>query len=223
VFQDTAPASFPVDVFPAGAKVVVAAVGATRAGVVAAAPSFASTNFTRHIRRLTEAGWIDQRGALGGFSNPRAVNTRLCRGQQAIDIALYPREAGGSYLRVTTQPPEPCRTDRPSPFRDTAMPLLLPPPGVWSPGSGGGGGNDTRHFGSQLISREKLAPVTAHFVDQMTKSDWPIAGRVTDDLMSVSLHRSKTTSGDAITSVVSLTAVPEAGMIDAWLRIIRHN
>ena len=221
--QDAAPDGFPSDVLPAGAKVIaVASVPPAQTFLIAVAPAFDATQFAPHLQRLVDAGWIDEVGFLGGFRNPRGLGTQLCHGQQEVDVLLTPRDAGGSYLMVHTGPPG-CRPSRDLPLRDTALPVLLPPPGVWSHGSGVGVGVDSQHFGTQLVGRERLAPVAAHFLDQMTKSGWPTVARIADDVMSVSLHRSKTSRGDAVTAVLSVADVSEAGMLDAWLRIIRNN
>ena len=165
---------------------------------------------------------MGNRALSGAFSLGRFANTEVCRGTESAELRFSPRDAGGVYVRASVKDASPCRRLPSRPFRDVAVPVLFHPPGASSrSGGSGGGGLESQHHGIRLTTTETLSAIAADYVDQMTKSGWPLDCRVTDTEMSVSRHRVTVASGKPITAVLSLVKVPDEPTIDASLRLVR--
>ena len=70
---------------------------------------------------------------------------------------------------------------------------------------------------------ESVASLASHYVDLMTKSAWPLAGRVDDAGMSVTRHGSTTASSEPITAILSVMPLAGTSSVDLWLRVVRHS
>jgi hypothetical protein len=213
------PPEFPRDLLPAAAATGVVAVAPNRTTVVAIASTLALEGAAKFVRGLATAGWLGDGPPLGGFVRAHLVYGSVCRAPQSALLRFVPRAAGGTYVRASVS------TDRcgrgGSPFLDVAMPMLAHPPGASVPSIAGGGGLDSHHWGMRITSGLPLAQLATYYVDQMSKSDWPLAGRVADAECVVTRHRSATISGEPVHAVLTLCTLPGEATIDAWLRVMR--
>ena len=102
--------------------------------------------------------------------------------------------------------------------------MLVPPPANarWTAGSGGGG-LEASHWAMRVDTTQSVASIASHYADLMTKSGWPLAGRVDDAGMSVTRYGSTTASGEPITAILSVMPLAGTPSVDLWLRVVRHS
>jgi len=221
--QSTMPPEFPQELLPAGATVGIAAVSKSMVTVVATAPTFSMTSITRHVRALAGTKWLDSGLTLGGFAIGSGVLAEVCQEPKAATLRFSPRESGGVHVRVAVSSPGPCERTAVRPLEDVALPLLFSPPGTGIGSTSGGGGLEAHHWRTRLDTTESVASLASHYVDLMTKSAWPLAGRVDDAGMSVTRHGSTTASSEPITAILSVMPLAGTSSVDLWLRVVRHS
>ena len=222
VIQSALPTGFPKELLPSGAKVEVVAVASTLVTVVASAPKFEMATVTKHLRSLVSTGWQDSGIIFGGFMNEGLFTPEICRGSEIARFRFTRREAGGAFIRLSVSNPDPCSVPA-RPFADVALPMLFHPPRAVVSGTASRSGPDSYLTQVRLPAPLGVPGTSAYYIDLMIKSGWPLQGRVESEGLSVSRHRSATTSGDPLTAILAIVQTPgDAGSADGWLRVVRH-
>ncbi len=108
------------------------------------------------------------------------------------------------------------------------MPVLLPPSGLTATGGfGGGGGID--EFTSRMRLDTTAAPqtpqaVATHYAQQLETLGWKVEGRASDSGALALVRMSTTTkTGDAVTAVLTITALPGTPYLDLRLQAVRNK
>jgi hypothetical protein len=218
--QRTMPADFPKDLLPTGAITGTVAVTSDQMTVVATAPALSPAAASKFVQELAAAGWRLDDTSFGGFYSRASLYVTVCRARQTALLRFVPREGSGTYVRASVSTGGCGRSGR-VPFVDVAMPLLPNPPGASASTVTGGGGFDSHNWSMRLGSALSLPDLATYYVAEMSKSEWPLAGRVADAELVVTRHRSTTISGEPVHAVLALLKVPGGPTVDAWLRVVR--
>jgi hypothetical protein len=219
------PAGFPIEVLPRGTDVGVSAVServTTVAGTV--------TNEIDRLaeeQRLTKAGWTSSMPRSIGFASTAAEQPlALCKGTQFLTLHVYPRPAGGQFVRasVTTEPRRSCAPRPTMSFPDLQLPVLTPPEGVRSYPSGSGSSLDAMDARARL--EKKITPEAAakHYAAQMEAAGWTLQGiTVAGADFAVARFVTRSTLGDDITGFITITSLTGVEEMDLLLHVVRNK
>jgi hypothetical protein len=221
------PADFPKDLLPAGTEVAVSAVSDRGTTIVGIASGLSATDRARLDQALSAAGWISAGPRVRGFTmNTADMPTSICRGSDFASVALIPRPEGGSYVRASNVK-DPRRSCQPRPemsFTDVNIPALPPPPNSKAYGGGGGGSLDQMYSSTRLETTFSLAALASHYTALFTAAGWQIEGRtIEEERLSVTRFSTKSTNGDPITAILTITSFRNSSLIDLAVRIVRDR
>ena len=223
-----APEDFPKDLLPPGTAIGASAISDRATVVVGTNADLTTAGRAREPMRLASIGWNNVMPVRRGFtSGPGDFPLSVCRDVDFASVTFVDRPAGGSFVRVTLTK-DPRRSCVPRPdlgfnFPDVPIPSLIAPPGARVTGGGGGGGNDEMYSRTVLDTAMTAQAVMAHYSAQFEAAGWKIDSRANDD-NNVCVTRFAITSriGDAVTAVVTVTALKGTTRFDLTLSVIRN-
>jgi hypothetical protein len=229
-----APAGFPAELLPPGAKPLISTVSRTGMMVIAEAPNLTS-EAARMEGQLTAAGWTAparygppaQRGLLS--SAPSQGATMWCRGDRYASISTSPRPEGGSYVRISVNDASrggPCapmpQSSLGSFFADVDLPLLFPPPG--SQATGGTNSSSGLDFHDQRLRLQttlSLADVLQHYRSQLEKHGWKYQSQAIAEGLGMVRFSLTSSKNEPVVAILRLTAVPGDPPLEVGLHLVR--
>src|SRR5262245_58869457 len=167
-----APQTFPIDLLPPGSEIGAAGVSDRGMVVVGVAPDFNEAGRWKEMTRLEALGWGAMTLMPRGFLPTSASATQtVCRGGDLAILAVVPRSARGSFVRVslTREPGRSCpvRPPMPSGMADVGIPAMFAPEGTKLRPSGGGGSNDASYVSGRLESPLAMRDIARHYIPQL--------------------------------------------------------
>lgn len=237
-----APAGFPPELLPPGAKPLISTVTRSNTMVIAEAPDLPA-GLPRLERQLSAAGWTvsprsmpqtQQRGLLS--TPPSGASSLWCNGSRYASVMVFPRPAGGSYVRASVSdpslitPPAPMSPCTPmtqpmqmSSFADVDMPLLFAPAGSRALGFGGmsGGGGDAYDQRLRLETTLALPEVLTHYRAQIEKHGWTFQSQAVADGIGVVRFSVMSIKQELMAATFTVTAVPGTPPLEIALRLVR--
>ena len=221
--QPDAPATFPVDLLPGGARVIAASVSESRTLALALAPALQVAELPKFAAGLTKSGWLT--AGFPTFLNASLTSARLraCRDSSSALMEFLPRSGGGYHVRVTlTASSAPCRQRYPE-FAGIVMPLLVLPASATMPGWGERVSAAPTFESSGNLHTVVIPSVLAtDFADQMLAQGWKPGGTAGQpNSFSAARFTASGSTGSPTTSVLVLTTLPGRTLVDAWVRVLR--
>lgn len=243
----------PADVVPRGARVLGSLssrpvmTGEPRGSstvimIVGSFPEDAVAQYTSHLDRT---GWTQPPGfgQRGGFAATRTSRpTSFCRDSLFVIVSATLRPSGGAHLRLqfspTTPQYSPCDIERRYPGGRPAddeiqLPLLLPPPGARSIGSGesmggnmssGGDGSATRASHTTLDAPLTPSEILAHYASQLKAAGWTPGAPTSNSESGLQVLTSRDVRGRTLRAVLTAMVVPDGAAPnerDVGLRVVR--
>lgn len=236
-----APDGFPPELLPRGAKPLISTVSRSGTMLIAEAPEL-TPDLTRLEQPLIAAGWTisprsaaqPQRGLLGA---PAQGSSLWCNGSRFASVMVFPRLAGGSYVRISVSdsaltpqpaPMSPCTPiNQPAPipwFADIDMPLLFPPAGSRAVNSGvgmGGGAFDSYDQRLRLETTLTLPEVLQHYRAQIEKHGWTFQSQAVAEGIGVVRFAVPSTKKEPVAATLTVMAVPGPPPIEIGLHLVR--
>ena len=221
--QPDAPATFPTDLLPGGAKVIAASVAESRTTALALAPALQVAELPKFAAGLTKSGWLTT--GFPTFLNASLTWARLraCRDPSSAQMEFLPLSGGGYHVRVTLTPSSaPCRQRYPE-FAGIVMPLLVLPASATMPSWGERVSAAPTFESSGTLHTVVIPSVLAtDFADQMVAEGWKPGGTAGQpNSFSAGRFTANGSTGSAITSVLVLSTLPGRTLVDAWVRVLR--
>jgi hypothetical protein len=221
--QPDAPATFPTDLLPGGARIIAASVSESRTTALALAPALQVAELPKFAAGLTRSRWLTT--GFPTFLNASLTWARLraCRDTSSVQMEFLPRAGGGYHVRVTlSSSSAPCRHRYPE-FAGIAMPLLVLPASATMPGWGERVSAAPAFESSGSLHTAVIPSVLATDLgDQMTAEGWRPGGTAGQpNSFSVARFTAPESSGTPVTSFFLLTTLPGRTMVDAWVRVLR--
>lgn len=223
----SAPADFPLDVLPPGTAVGAATVSERATVVVGINPTLAAAQQQAYGRTLVDHGWTATGPPLRGFVRTSTLRpVSVCRDRDYVSLALVPREAGGSYVRVvlTRDPRRPCVARPTFSLSDVVIPPLTPPAGAQVASIGGNGSLDAYFSYARLQSNMSARDVADYYAKQLITAGWRAAGRTRDvDGMGVARLTGTSRAGAPVSALLLVTPLKDSSpaTLDLFLRVMR--
>lgn len=233
------PAGFPAALAPAGARVVGSLAHRREQSAVFALPQPCPEAAAAYARTVEAAGWtrppsfgmmMERRGFLpagmGASPGPPAL---FCQGGRLLTFSTFPREGGGSHLKVEVQPAHAHSSCNPEVARRFEGPRIeFPVPALYAPE-----GAELREMGMGTVSDDyqelqarlgtPMAPaeLVAHYAAQLRQAGWTAGGTSAGEGVAVQTFARRDASGQGWHAVLAAVAVPGSDRRDLSLRITR--
>jgi hypothetical protein len=231
------PADFPAALAPAGARVVGSLSRRGEQTVVFALPQPCPEAAAAYRRTVEGAGWtgppssgmIEPQGFLPPAMGTAGPSSLFCQGERILHFGTFPREGGGSYLRLTFHSAiehSPCSRQMArgpeSYWREFPVPALHAPENVEFRGGGmSGAGDDFRETGARVGTPMPPAELLAHYAAQLRQAGWTPAGTSAGEGVALQTFVRRDASGQSWHAVLSAVALPGSDKRDLSLRITR--
>lgn len=229
-----APAGFPAELVPSGAKPLIGTTTPTNVTVIAEAGNQAF-DVAGFDRQLAAAGWTmgprsgaQTRGLVA--AGPTQMPGMWCKGNKYASVWQSPPRPGGrSIVRIglsDTSRGNPCEPMGQPSFSsmqtDVEMPILFPPPGSRAL-AGGGSGGGSEHLDQRLRLETKLPlpEVLKHYRAQIEAHGWKFQSEAVADGLAVARFAAETVKKEPVTATLSLTLVPGEPPLEVALRVVR--
>ncbi len=222
------PVGFPEGVVPAGARVVGGVRGGYETMAAAAVPQAPREAEAAFRRALQAAGWTDVmqlRQQTGFISSVMETPNILCQGERAINFTAIPRDAGGSYLRISLYSPEtnysPCERQQLQPGpRESRLPTLVGPPGVRVFGTGSGSSSDgSESTRARIRAATAPAQLLAHYAAELERAGWTPSPPVANAELGQQTFRKRDAAGKELFGLLSAVAYPGSDARDLQFAI----
>ena len=228
-----APAGFPAELLPDGAKPLISTTSQRNVMLVAEAPDL-SGDMTAYERRLGSAGWTvsprsggQQRGLLA--SAPQQMPSMWCRADKYATVSALPRPGGGSIVRIGVSdtsrgnPCEPMGAPSYSSIQgDLDMPLLFPPPNSRAMGGGAvAGGSDYYDQHLRLETKLTLPDVLQHYRALLEQHGWKFESQALADGLGVARFAAVSLKKEPVAATISVVVVPGDPPLELTLHIVR--
>lgn len=229
------PADFPAALVPAGARVVGSLVRRGEQTVVFTLPQPRSETAASYRRTLESAGWtlpatemMEPRGFMPSRMGTAGPPSYYCQGERVLYFSTFPREGGGSYLRLDFRSAEhsPCSRQMAQrmviSYHDFPLPALYAPENAEFRGGGSSsGGEDYRETGTRLGTSMAPAELVAHYAAQLREAGWTPAGSSAGEGVALQTFVRRDESGQSWHAVLSAVALPGSDKRDLSLRVTR--
>ena len=228
-----APAGFPAELLPRGAKPLISTTTRTNMTVVAEGPDLAS-GLAEYERQVLAAGWTasprsgaQQRGLLAAA--PAQTPAMWCRGDKYASVWSTPRPGGGSVVRIgmsDTSRGNPCAPMGQPSFTsmqsEVDLPLLFPPPDSRAIGGGSsGGGSESYDQRLRLETKLTLPAVLQHYRSQVEKHGWKFESQALADGIGVARFAGLSLKKEPVTATISVVVVPGEPPLEVTLHVVR--
>jgi hypothetical protein len=225
-----APANFPAELLPRGAKPLISTTTRTNVMVVAEVRG----DMAGYEKQMAAAGWtvsprsgMQQRGLVAAA--PPTMPAMWCRADKYASVSVSPRPAGGSIVRIGLNdtsrgnPCDPMGTPSYNSMQsDVEMPLLFPPPGSRAIGGGyGGGGMDSYDQRLRLETKLTLPQVLQHYRAQVEAHGWKFQSQALADGLGVARFDAVSTKKEPVTATLSVNTAPGEPPLEITLHVVR--
>lgn len=225
-----APAGFPTELMPRGARPLISTTTKTSVMVVAEAPG----DMAGYEKQIAAAGWtvsprsgMQQRGLVAAA--PPAMPAMWCRADKYATVSASPRPAGGSIVRIGLSdtsrgnPCDPIGTPSYSSIQnDVEMPLLFPPPASRAIGGGySGGGTDAYDQRLRLETKLTLPEVLQHYRAQIEAHGWKFQSQALADGLGIARFAVVSAKKEPVTATISVITAPGEPPLEITLHVVR--
>lgn len=231
------PENFPADLLLPGNTEVLGGlryVGGTvmrgpQASVVAIIRSNDEAVITSMQAAWERAGWNTPRemDRQGGFLQEILPRSRFfCRDSSYVNVAVWPRRAGGRYLRIdlSTMQMTPCqRMVMRNPELESGrepFPALRAPQGAISIDASMSGSQFAREASARLETDMTPVQLIAHYGAQLKAAGWTLRETASVPKIAMQIAEKRNSRGNVETGILSAIAVESPRLRDVLFRII---